>query len=128
SLRAEARLEGARLVVDAGVDHAAVVAGLMRGDPGFLVEDDHACLRIAVRQGKGGGEAHDAAPDDGDVRGLLSHGAENTIASLARIAPKRRLCSGAGGIGGGGGAAGVVGPLEGAPPPWGGVPQKEGGG
>jgi hypothetical protein len=43
------------------MDHAAVVTGLMRGDPWFLLEDEHIVTKLAEKSGAG--QAEDPAPD-----------------------------------------------------------------
>src|SRR3989304_3276144 len=72
ALDAEARLVGAGPVVDARVDDARVVTGLVRREPRVLFQEDEARARGALVERPGGGEAHDAAADDRDVVG---HGA-----------------------------------------------------
>src|SRR5262249_60848552 len=84
------------------MDDAAVVARLVGGDLRFLVEDDHARLRVPLGEGERGGKTDDAAADDGDIRGL-AHGAENTTPLDSR-APHLR--SGRVAAGGGGGPRG----------------------
>ncbi len=64
---AQLGLQRAGRVVDAGVDDAGVVAGLVGGDAVLALEDHHGGVRPAVQQLAGGGEAEDAGPDDGDV-------------------------------------------------------------
>src|SRR5215468_3639218 len=71
------------------MDDAAVVARLVGGDLRFLVEDDHARLRVPLGEGERGGKADDAAADDGDIRGL-AHGAENTTPLARTIFTNRR--------------------------------------
>src|ERR1019366_6239802 len=61
------RLLGARLVVEARMDDAAVVARLVRGDLLLLLEDHDGEARRALEQLQGCGEAHDAAARDRDV-------------------------------------------------------------
>ena len=60
-------LHAAGLVVNAAVQHAAVVAGLVVGERLLLFEDDDLLVGVAGRQLVRGGEADDAAADDGDV-------------------------------------------------------------
>ena len=64
---AELRLERAGLVVDAGVDDAAVVAGLVGGELGLLLADDERTATGALQQRPRGRQADDAAADDRDV-------------------------------------------------------------
>src|SRR5262249_14794698 len=70
---AELRLEGARLVVDAGVDDAAVVAGLVRAELRLLLEDDQPRAPGARGQRSRSGEADDASAHDGEVEAFI-HG------------------------------------------------------
>ena len=63
-----ARLQGPGLVVDAGVDDAAVVTGLMRGEAIFLLQQDGAGRRRGLGQRHGGRQPHDAAADDHHLR------------------------------------------------------------
>src|SRR2546425_4897640 len=67
ALDAEPRLGGAGLVVDAGVDDAAVVAGLVRGQRRLLLEDHEPCTGGARAERARGGERDDAAADDGQI-------------------------------------------------------------
>ncbi len=85
ALHARARLERAGLVVDAGVDDAAVVPRLMGGEALFLLQHEQAKTRVGLAQGQRGGEADDAAAHDGEI-GVLGHVRENTI--TARLAGK----------------------------------------
>ena len=62
ALDAEPRLVRARTVVDAGVDDAAILAGLVRREAGLFFEND----RLETAQRVGRGQAHDAAADDRD--------------------------------------------------------------
>ena len=52
ALDAQAGLERAGRVVDAGVDHAGVVAGLMRADLGLALEHAHRRARVAPRSAR----------------------------------------------------------------------------
>ena len=70
---AELGLQGARGVVDAGVDDAGVVAGLVEGDLRLAFEDEDARVRVAVQQLSGRRQAEDAGADDGDVPGSVGH-------------------------------------------------------
>jgi hypothetical protein len=65
-LGAGARLERARPVVDAGVDHATVVAGLVRADPLLGLQHDQP-LDAGPDECPGGRETDDPAADEGDV-------------------------------------------------------------
>ena len=71
ALGAELGLETSRLVVDAGVDDAGVVARLVGGDLVFSFEDEDARVRRAVQQFAGRGEAEDAPADDDYIPGGL---------------------------------------------------------
>src|SRR5581483_95628 len=78
ALHARARLERAGLVVDAGVDDAAVVPGLVGRETLFLLQHEQAKARVGLAEGQSGGEADDAAAHDGEI-GALGHVRENTI-------------------------------------------------
>ena len=69
ALGAELGLQRARLVVDAGVDDAGVVARLVGGDLVFSFEDEDARVGRAVQQFAGRGEAEDAPADDDYIPG-----------------------------------------------------------
>ena len=73
ALDAEFRLQRSRLVVNAGVDHAAVVSALVAGDTVFLFDQQQA----QVRQGAGGvhrsRETDDSSANDYDVESLIRH-------------------------------------------------------
>ena len=72
ALDAQARLQRAGHVVDAGVGDARVVAGLVVGEPVLALEHDDAAAGVAARQLARDGEAEDPAAHDGDVRlGIL---------------------------------------------------------
>jgi hypothetical protein len=70
TLDAEPRLVRARLVVDPGVDDAAVVAGLVRREAGFLLQDHQPQGRMRGEESPGGAQSHDAAPDHRHVESL----------------------------------------------------------
>ena len=79
ALHAQPRLQRPGGVVDAGVHHAAVAAGLVRGQLGFLLEHPDRQARVALGQLARGRQAHDAGADDGHVAlsrgvGFESHG------------------------------------------------------
>jgi hypothetical protein len=84
ALHAEARLVGTGLVVDARVDHPGIVSGLMRGDPGLLVEHDHARARMPLGEAHRGRQSEDAGSDDGHVRGL-EHAQHNSTPLRGRV-------------------------------------------
>src|SRR5262249_15274486 len=67
ALDAEAGLQRAGLVVDARMDDAAVVPGLMGAEPRLLVDDDEPRPRVRFPESQRGGEPDDAAANDGDV-------------------------------------------------------------
>src|SRR5262249_54384597 len=90
SLHAQLRLERARRVVDARVQHPAVVAGLVAADAPLLVEDAQAQLRIADEQLAGDRQADNARTDHDDV--VAAHeikvaGLRDVIPSLREISP-----------------------------------------
>ena len=60
----EPRLERSRGVVEARVEHAAVVATLMLADLRFLLEDDDPPVTIGVQQLVCSRETNDSAADD----------------------------------------------------------------
>ncbi len=64
---AEVGLQRPRGVVDALVDDAAVVAGLVRGDPGLALQHDHLAPRHPVQELTGDGQPEDAAADNGKI-------------------------------------------------------------
>ena len=69
ALHAAARLKRAGRVVDAGMDDAAVVPGLVGRDARLLVQHHDSRARVPLGQRDGGGEPDDAGADDGDVSG-----------------------------------------------------------
>src|SRR5262249_46441570 len=73
TLHAVPRLQRPRLVVQPRVDHAAVVAALVGGELRLGLEH-HERAAQPLAEGVGGGNAEDAAADDGDVvPGRLTH-------------------------------------------------------
>lgn len=64
---AQVGLEAARCVVDAGMDHAAVVPGLVFGQGAFFFQDDQGGAGLALEQFHRGGQADDAAADDAKI-------------------------------------------------------------
>ena len=70
ALDAQPRLQRARLVVDAGVDDAGVVAGLAGAHLVGGVDHGHAQPGAAREQLARAGQADDARPDDGEVVAL----------------------------------------------------------
>src|SRR5690606_1594818 len=69
---AQRGLERSRAVVQAGVDHAAVPAGLVRGDPVLLLQHGDPCAGPLPGDPPGQGQPDDPAADDADV--LAAHG------------------------------------------------------
>ena len=67
ALDAEPRLERAGGVVDAGVDDAARVGGLVGGEPVLALEHAEGRVRVPGEQLAGDREPEDAAADDDDV-------------------------------------------------------------
>src|SRR5919201_1440505 len=61
------RLQRAGRVVDAGMDHARVVAGLMARGTGLLLEDAQAEPRMTQKQLAGSAKPDDPGADDDDV-------------------------------------------------------------
>jgi len=99
---AVACLERARQVVEAGVHDAAVVSGLVGGHAILGLEHRHRRPR-ALGERQRGGQADDAAADDGDVaaggQGGRLHGAQNPTdrprEASVRLAACAALWSGA---------------------------------
>ena len=71
ALGAELGLQRPGRVVDARVDDAGVVAGLVGGDVGLALEHEDARVGVAPQQLAGGREAEDAGADDDDVPGAV---------------------------------------------------------
>ncbi len=67
ALAAQQRLPGPGRVVEAGVDHTAVVAGLMARQLGFLLEDGAGQVGPTLEEPVGGRQADDSSPDDRNV-------------------------------------------------------------
>src|SRR5829696_9191238 len=61
SLHREAGLQDPRLVVDAAMDHAAVVVGLMPGPIRLLLEHHYGCTRVMVQKRPGSGKPNATA-------------------------------------------------------------------
>ena len=70
---AVARLERAGAVVEAGVDDAGVVSGLMGGDAVFFLDDDEALAGEAAGVFERGSEPNDARADDEEVGLAVGH-------------------------------------------------------
>ena len=81
ALDAQARLQRAGLVVDAGVDDPGVVAGLARAHLAGRVDHGHAQPGTSREQLARAGQADDARPDDGEVVAL--HAGRVVVASGA---------------------------------------------
>jgi hypothetical protein len=71
TLDTQPRLERPRLIVDARMDDAAVVPGLMLVVLGLFFDVRKLEARVAVQELAGRRQPHDAAADDGDV---INHG------------------------------------------------------
>ena len=70
---AEASLQGSGLVIDAGVNHAAVVAALVTGNAIFLFENQHTETGKASRNLKCNAEPDYASSDDDHVMARIGH-------------------------------------------------------
>ena len=68
-----ARLQRACLVVQAGVDHAAVVSGLMGGDVVFLLDHEDAQFRKAAGDLERRRQSHNASANNQEVSFAISH-------------------------------------------------------
>jgi hypothetical protein len=64
---AQPGLQRSRLVVEAGVDHPAVVPGLVGGEPVLLLQHDDAQAGEPLRELDGDGEPQDPGADDADA-------------------------------------------------------------
>ncbi len=73
------RLQRARLVIDAGVDDAAVMAGLVTSDGTFLFENGNTAIAKAARGFQGCRQSNDSAPDDNEIKPEV-HRLDNTMA------------------------------------------------
>jgi hypothetical protein len=62
----QARLERARLIVESGVEHPAVVGALVAARPGFLFKHDNLRGGVGLEKAIGSGQADDSASDDDD--------------------------------------------------------------
>ena len=65
---AELGLQRTGFVIQAGMDHAAVVSRLMRADAILGFEDDQSTGWFPIEQGICGSESNDPAADNYDVR------------------------------------------------------------
>ena len=73
---AQLRLFRAGFVVKAGMQHAAVVSGLVRGELGLLFEQQQPGLRPCLQKAMGRGQADNAAAHDDDIAIHGSTGSE----------------------------------------------------
>ena len=78
------RLERARLVVDARVEHARVVAGLMMGQLGFLLQHHDAPAGILPRDLIGRGETDNSSANHRNIRFFHHVSVYNQVCSLNR--------------------------------------------
>ena len=85
---AQARLERARLVVDAGVDDAAVVARLVEADDGLALQHAEAAAGVAGEELARDRHADDAPADDDEVA-LLGRGTRGTRRARRAVVPPR---------------------------------------
>ena len=72
------RLQGAGFVIDAGVDHATVVAGLMTGDRVFLFKNGNTAIGKTASRFQGCRQSNDSTTDDDEIQ-LQVHGLDNTM-------------------------------------------------
>ena len=70
ALATEARLQRAGRVVQPGVEHAAVVAGLMARDVRLLLDERDAQVGVRLQEPERGRESEDPGADDADVGAL----------------------------------------------------------
>ena len=91
ALDAEPRLQRAGRVVDAGVDDARVVAGLVRADALLALDDVHAQVGVAQQRLAGDGEPEDPGADDDEVAGRVAHAAilSRAMAVAQRVGDRR---------------------------------------
>ena len=80
---AQLRLFGAGFVIKAGMQHAAVVSGLMRGELWFFFEQQQPGLRPCFQKAMGRGQADNAAAHDDPL------GCPNPV--CPRYVPKGRM-------------------------------------
>ncbi len=73
SLDAKLCFQGSRLVVDAGVNHAAVVPALMTGHPVFLFDQQQPKVWEQAGAVHRGRETYDASADHDDIKTLIRH-------------------------------------------------------
>ncbi len=70
---AVARLQRAGAVIEAGVNDAAVVAGLVGGDAVFFFDDGDVHVREAASDFERGSQSYDACANDEQVDFTVSH-------------------------------------------------------
>ena len=68
-------LETSGLVVNSGMNDAAVAACLMEGELGFFFEEKNREPRLTPAQDHRGGKANNAPADNGAIKSLAGHGA-----------------------------------------------------
>ena len=70
---AQLGLQRAGALIKARVDDAAVVAALVGGEAGFLLQDGEAQGGEAARNFQGGGESDDSTADNDEMEVVISH-------------------------------------------------------
>ena len=73
SLDTKLRLQGSGLVINAGVNDAAVVSALVPGDGVFLLDQQQSQIREQAGGVHRGRETYDSSTDDDDVETLIRH-------------------------------------------------------
>ena len=73
TLNTKLRLQRSGLVINAGVNDAAVVSTLVPGDGVFLLDQQQAEIWHGARGVHRGRETHDSAANDNDVECLIRH-------------------------------------------------------
>ena len=66
-LQAKLRFQASRRVIHPGMNHAAVMAGLMLSGACFLFQHQQAFVRVGLLQLHGGGKAQYAAADNDEI-------------------------------------------------------------
>ena len=90
ALAAESCLERARRVVQAGMEDAAVVAGLVGRELSLLLDDGHPQVRTGLQQPVRGREADDPAADDDDAG--VGHAVDDTGNGMPKRSPSSTRC------------------------------------
>ena len=67
TLQAKLRFQASRRVIHPGMNHAAVMAGLMLSGACFLFQHQQAFVRVGLLQLHGGGKAQYAAADNNEI-------------------------------------------------------------